>query len=127
MASYSEMIAHIEELKKEAERHRKEEFGNVVKVIKKQIKDYNISARDLGFNGGPEFSAGKGAKIKKAKVSRKASPKSRATGVKVLPRYRDGNGNTWTGRGKQPRWLTSALASGQTLESFLIGAPKAEN
>lgn len=27
---------------------------------------------------------------------------------------------TWTGRGKQPRWLTNALENGANLEDFLI-------
>lgn len=29
--------------------------------------------------------------------------------------YRDGAGNSWTGRGPQPRWMKEALASGKTL------------
>lgn len=40
--------------------------------------------------------------------------------VKVPPKYRDGAGNTWTGRGVQPVWLREALAAGKTLEQFLI-------
>jgi DNA-binding protein H-NS len=32
--------------------------------------------------------------------------------------YRDGSGNSWTGRGPQPRWLKEALASGKTLEEL---------
>jgi len=32
--------------------------------------------------------------------------------------YRDGAGNTWTGRGPQPRWMTEALASGKTREEL---------
>lgn len=37
-------------------------------------------------------------------------------------RYRDGNGNTWTGRGKQPVWLRTALAQGRSLGDFLVKA-----
>ncbi|KAA8732348.1 H-NS histone family protein [Acinetobacter qingfengensis] len=40
----------------------------------------------------------------------------------VAPRYRnpaDVN-QTWTGRGKQPRWVVEALNSGKTLEDLLI-------
>jgi len=29
-------------------------------------------------------------------------------------------GNTWTGRGRQPRWLTEAIANGKSVEDFLI-------
>lgn len=32
--------------------------------------------------------------------------------------YRDGAGQSWTGRGPQPRWLKEALAAGKTLEDL---------
>ncbi|WP_104473371.1 MULTISPECIES: H-NS histone family protein [Acinetobacter] len=40
----------------------------------------------------------------------------------VEPRYRNkANANeTWTGRGKQPRWLVAELEKGAKLEDFLI-------
>jgi DNA-binding protein H-NS len=41
---------------------------------------------------------------------------------KVLPKYRNPNnrGETWAGRGKQPRWLVAELRSGKKLEDFQI-------
>lgn len=41
---------------------------------------------------------------------------------KVLPKYSNPSeqGETWSGRGKQPRWLVAALQSGHKLEDFLI-------
>jgi len=51
---------------------------------------------------------------------------------KVLPKYSNPSepGETWSGRGKQPRWLVAALQSGHKLEDFLIsdarGAPRAK-
>jgi len=41
---------------------------------------------------------------------------------KVLPKYRNpkNRSETWTGRGKQPRWLTAQLRSGKKLDDFLI-------
>jgi DNA-binding protein H-NS len=41
-------------------------------------------------------------------------------GRKVAAKYRDGEGNTWAGRGARPRWLVAALKKGKKLESFLI-------
>lgn len=42
-------------------------------------------------------------------------------GIKVKPKYRDAKtGDTWAGRGVQPRWLTAALKSGKKLEDYLI-------
>ncbi len=38
------------------------------------------------------------------------------------PRYRNpaDSGQTWTGRGRQPRWIAEALASGRSLDDFKI-------
>lgn len=46
---------------------------------------------------------------------------------KVLPKYCNPNAptETWSGRGKQPRWLVAALKAGQTLENFKIEDQKA--
>jgi DNA-binding protein H-NS len=42
-------------------------------------------------------------------------------GVKVKPKYRDPRtGDTWAGRGVQPRWLTAALKTGKKVEDYLI-------
>ncbi len=39
---------------------------------------------------------------------------------KVKPRYRNpGNeSQTWTGRGRQPKWMSEGLAGGKSLEDF---------
>jgi DNA-binding protein H-NS len=41
---------------------------------------------------------------------------------RVLPKYRnpDQPSEEWSGRGKQPRWLTAQLRSGKRIEDFLI-------
>lgn len=41
-------------------------------------------------------------------------------GIKVPPKYRGPNGETWAGRGAKPRWLTTAMKKGKKLDSFLI-------
>jgi DNA-binding protein H-NS len=52
--------------------------------------------------------------------------RGRATkGRKVAPKYRDSEGNTWAGRGAQPRWLTAAIKAGKKREDFLIDRPAA--
>jgi DNA-binding protein H-NS len=119
MSSYAQMIAQIEELKKQAEKTRKEEFSSVVKAIKKQIADYGITAEDLGLAGAAP-KAGRKGKAAAGKPSRKPRAKRSTAGTKVAPKYRDEAGNTWTGRGKQPKWVAAALAAGRSLESMLI-------
>jgi DNA-binding protein H-NS len=43
---------------------------------------------------------------------------------KVLPKYSNPSAplETWSGRGKQPRWVVAALRSGHKLEDFRIPA-----
>src|SRR5580698_8933864 len=41
--------------------------------------------------------------------------------TKVRPRYRNPEtSETWSGRGKQPRWLTTAMEAGRSLDELLI-------
>ena len=40
---------------------------------------------------------------------------------KVAPKYRDPvSGQTWSGRGQKPRWLTAAIATGKTPDDFAL-------
>jgi DNA-binding protein H-NS len=54
--------------------------------------------------------------------SLKAVPRERRKYPRVYPKYRNPNepSETWSGRGKQPRWLTAALKTGQAIEEFAI-------
>lgn len=56
-------------------------------------------------------------------VSRASKPKATGTDKRssVAPKYRDpSTGSTWTGRGKKPKWVEAALASGKTLADLAI-------
>jgi DNA-binding protein H-NS len=41
-------------------------------------------------------------------------------GRKAPIKYRDRAGNTWAGRGAQPRWMTAAIKSGAKRDDFLV-------
>ncbi len=45
---------------------------------------------------------------------------------RVFPKYCNPSSpsETWSGRGKQPRWLVAALKSGHSIDEFLIDAGK---
>ena len=69
------------------------------------------------------------ALMKKLGVSRAdltdPSAEKRIKGVKkssqkVAVKYRDENGNTWTGRGKTPRWIADAEKAGNNREKYLV-------
>jgi DNA-binding protein H-NS len=47
---------------------------------------------------------------------------SALAGRPVPIKYRDGQGNTWTGRGRPPLWLVAAEKAGKKRDSFLIAS-----
>ena len=55
-----------------------------------------------------------------------AANRMRRSGIirKVAPKYRGPKGETWSGRGLKPRWLTAAMNEGKELQDFLIDASK---
>jgi DNA-binding protein H-NS len=62
-------------------------------------------------------------KTRVSEATRAASaPRERRKYPRVLPKYRnpDEPSETWSGRGKTPRWLTAALTTGHTIEEFAI-------
>jgi DNA-binding protein H-NS len=52
-----------------------------------------------------------------------ANGKARRQYPTVFPKYRNPQtpSETWSGRGKQPRWLTAAIKTGRKIEDFRIG------
>jgi DNA-binding protein H-NS len=50
----------------------------------------------------------------------RTSRRKSLAGRKVAPKYRSPAGETWAGRGAQPRWLTAAIKSGKKRNDFLI-------
>ncbi len=51
-----------------------------------------------------------------------SAPRERRKYPRVFPKYQNPNepSETWSGRGKQPRWLTAALKTGHTIDEFVI-------
>jgi DNA-binding protein H-NS len=62
-----------------------------------------------------QLGLGPSASAKKMNHARRPYPR-------VFPKYRN-PGETWAGRGKQPRWLSAQLKSGKKLEDFRIQSP----
>ena len=55
-------------------------------------------------------------------IAAKDAPRERRKYPRVFPKYRNPKepSETWSGRGKQPRWLTAALETGHRIEEFAI-------
>ncbi|MGA1360021.1 MAG: H-NS family nucleoid-associated regulatory protein, partial [Gemmatimonadaceae bacterium] len=72
--------------------------------------------KKAGKRGRPAKGASKGTAAKgKAKSARGG-----AKGGKVPAKYRGPNGEAWSGRGKQPRWLAALVAEGRSPSEYLI-------
>ena len=41
-------------------------------------------------------------------------------GVQVAAKFRSPEGETWTGRGRMPKWLTEAMNHGKSKEDFAV-------
>jgi DNA-binding protein H-NS len=61
--------------------------------------------------------------------AKKDAPRARRKYPRVFPKYRNPTepSETWSGRGKQPRWLAVALKTGHTIEEFVIGNGEAQD
>ena len=122
--TFAELTKEIDALKAKAEGVRQQEVAGVIARIKVAMVAYGLTAADLGIGGG---------KVGNLKVtSKKAAPaKSHQPLIakdkpKLPAKYRDSDGNSWTGRGSKPKWLTAALAAGQTLETLTVGTAEAD-
>jgi DNA-binding protein H-NS len=112
MTSYAELMSQIEQLKREADKARKAESAKILKELRETIQLYGFNEVDLGFSSTPKPNLKEPGKDRKNKVLK--------TKRKLLPKYEDSHGNTWTGRGKTPRWLAEALANGANIDQFRV-------
>jgi DNA-binding protein H-NS len=85
MPSYQELLAQREQLDKQIKEAVQREKADGIAKAKVIIEQYGLNAADL--------------------FSRKAGS-ARGPSGKVAPKYRDpATGDTWTGRGKAPKWI----------------------
>jgi len=104
LAGYT--LGELKGLQHDVERAIKDRQQQDVQKAREQIlaiaKDAGVSVEELLGNGG--------AKAKKA------------NGKKVDAKYQNpkDNSQTWTGRGRQPRWMAAAVANGSKPDDFLM-------
>lgn len=115
--SLAEIQRQIQQLEKQAQEIKSREVAGVVARIKEAIEFYGLTAEDLfGGRGRKSSLKARGAD----KMATKVDGRRKSAGKKIPVKYRDDAGNTWTGRGLKPRWLTAALSSGKKLEDFQV-------
>jgi DNA-binding protein H-NS len=102
MSSYQEILSQIEDLKRKAEGVRQQEMAGAIAEIKQLMAQFGISAEDLGLTG------------------RSVTGKNKSRGS-VAAKFRDPvSGNTWTGRGRRPRWVLELENQGKSLNDCRI-------
>ena len=86
--SYKDLLQQREALEKAIADARQREVSDAVSRVRALVAEYGLTSHDV-------FPAGRAAK----------SAGTKSTG-KVAPKYRDpATGQTWTGRGKAPKWI----------------------
>ena len=118
MSNLLDIQSQIEKLQKQAADIRSKEFHSTVQDIRAKMQAFGITVKDLQ-SGKP----GRAAKSKSGKVVRvKAAKVPKKAANPVAAKFRGPNGETWSGRGLTPRWLSTLIAQGQPKEAFAINA-----
>lgn len=106
----------IEKLQKQASEIKDREFDKTVLDIRAKMQAFGITVKDLQAPAGRK---GRG-KAKTPALPKTAGAKQKKTGAVVAAKFSGPNGETWSGRGLTPRWLSTLLAQGRTKEEFAI-------
>lgn len=95
MSSYKELVKQRAALEQQIEQARQQEMAGALAQVRTLVAEFGLTAQDV-------FPSGRA--------------RSASSGSKVVPKYRNpATGQTWTGRGKPPRWI-----QGQDRAQFAI-------
>lgn len=102
MATLSELLAQKAELEQKIAETERAERADAVAKVRALMSEYGLTLADLGTRAA-------------------AAPRKAASSGKVAAKYRNAaTGDTWSGRGLQPKWLRAELAAGRKLEEFAV-------
>lgn len=118
MTTLLSLQAQIAELQQRAAQIKSKEYASTLADIQTKMKAFGITVADLKAAQNKPRAGRKGRKAAAEKPASKRT--SRLAGVKVEPKYRNSDGQTWTGRGVAPKWISGAIAAGRSKDEFLI-------
>jgi DNA-binding protein H-NS len=96
----NELLAQKAALEKQIAEVQREQRAQAIQKVKAMMAEYGLSLSDIGSKS-------------------VAGPKK--AGGKVAAKYRNAaTGDSWSGRGLKPKWLTAALAAGRSLSEFAV-------
>ena len=101
MATLLELLAQRHEVEKQIANLQGAARSEAISKIRDLMAEHGLSVGDI---------------VDKAEGRRGSEAPKRQAAVK----YRDQSGNTWSGRGLKPRWLTAAIEAGGRLEDFAV-------
>jgi DNA-binding protein H-NS len=100
VTTLQELLDQKAQLEKQIVETQRQERSEAIAKVRALMAEHGLAASDLS-----------------AKVTNGMRPAVR----KVAAKYRNqATGETWTGRGLQPKWLKAALAEGKTLTDFAL-------
>ncbi len=101
MATLQDLLERKAALEREIESTRRQERAEAISKVKSLMTQYGLTMADLTARTPPKAVVGKAGK--------------------VAAKYRnEATGDTWSGRGLQPKWLKAALAAGRRIEEFTV-------
>ncbi len=101
MPKLQDLLAKRAELEKQIEDTRRQEKADAIARVRALMTEHGLRLADLSARG--------------------KSAARRSTGRKVPAKYRDpASGDTWSGRGLQPKWLRAAIAGGKKIGDFAL-------
>lgn len=124
MGNLLDIQVQIEKLQKQAEDIRSREYDKTLQDIVLKMQAFGITIKDVQAAAARGAKAAAGDRKRSAgAVARagKAGKASKMAGTTVAPKYRGPNGETWSGRGLMPRWLSQLVEQGGKKEDFAIG------
>eukprot|EP01114_Cavostelium_apophysatum_P000811 TRINITY_DN10716_c0_g1_i1.p1 TRINITY_DN10716_c0_g1~~TRINITY_DN10716_c0_g1_i1.p1 ORF type:complete len:112 (+),score=11.38 TRINITY_DN10716_c0_g1_i1:23-358(+) len=106
LSSYnlSELKGLQHDIEKEIKSRQHQDLQKAREQILAIAQEAGVSVQELLATGDKKLKQGKG------------------TGQKVQARYQnpENNTQTWTGRGRQPKWIAEGIAGGKSIDDFRI-------
>ncbi len=98
----SDLMAQKAALEQQIAEMQRAERGEAVAKVKAMMAEYGLTLADIGSS------------------SKAAAAPKKATAKVAAKFHNAATGDTWSGRGLKPKWLTAALASGRALSEFAV-------
>ena len=109
MATLQELMSQREDLDRQIQEMTTKGRAEAIEKIRALMADSGMTLADLGGRAARGTSGSEGKAAKKE------------PGAKVAAKYKnESTGESWSGRGLKPKWLTAAIAAGKKIEDFAV-------